>query len=81
MSTYVYYYFVFSKHGVVVSGKNNLYVAGGEYPDGKVSNRFWRYDSMLDVWQEMAPMLTPRSELGNLLLRKLCFMYVSIRKC
>ncbi|KAK7593017.1 hypothetical protein V9T40_007769 [Parthenolecanium corni] len=56
--------FAISKHGVVVSGKNNLYVAGGEYPDGKVSNRFWRYDSMLDVWQEMAPMLTPRSELG-----------------
>ncbi len=50
---------------MVVSGKNNLYVGGGEYPDGKVSNRFWRYDSVIDVWQEVAPMLVPRSELGE----------------
>lgn len=55
----------FSKHGLVASGKNNLYLAGGEYPDGKVSNGFWRYDPVLDIWQEMAPMLTPRSEFGN----------------
>lgn len=53
-----------------MSGKNNLYVAGGEYPDGKVSSRFWRYDSLLDAWTEMAPMLTPRSELGKSMTAK-----------
>jgi len=54
----------YSKHGVIVSGKNYLYLGGGEYPDGKVSNGFWRYDAVLDSWQEMAPMLVCRSELG-----------------
>ncbi|XP_065223954.1 kelch-like protein diablo [Planococcus citri] len=56
--------FAISKHGLVASGKNNLYLAGGEYPDGKVSMAFWRYDPVLDIWQEMAPMTTPRSEFG-----------------
>lgn len=56
--------FAISKHGVIVSGKNYLYLGGGEFPDGKVSNGFWRYDPVLDAWQEMAPMSVCRSELG-----------------
>ena len=54
----------YSKHGLVASGKNTLYLAGGEFPDGSASRSMWRYDPVLDVWQEMAPMLVPRSELG-----------------
>lgn len=42
-----------------------MYMAGGEYPDGSASQAFWRYDPVLDVWQEMASMQTPRSELGT----------------
>jgi len=56
---------IFSKHGLVASGKNTLYLAGGEFPDGSASRSMWRYDPVLDVWQEMAPMLVPRSELGK----------------
>lgn len=56
---------LFSKHGLVASGKNTLYLAGGEFPDGSASRSMWRYDPILDVWQEMAPMLVPRSELGE----------------
>lgn len=58
-------FFIFSKHGLVASGKNTLYLAGGEFPDGSASRSVWRYDPVLDVWQEMAPMLLPRSELGK----------------
>ena len=47
-----------------MSGQNKMYMAGGEYPDGSASQAFWRYDPVLDVWQEMASMHTPRSELG-----------------
>ena len=54
-----------SKHGLVVSGQNKMYMSGGEYPDGSASQAFWRYDPVLDVWQEMASMQTPRSELGE----------------
>ena len=43
-------------------------MSGGEYPDGSASQAFWRYDPVLDVWQEMASMQTPRSELGKTLL-------------
>ena len=57
-----------SKHGLVVSGQNKMYMAGGEYPDGSASQAFWRYDPVLDVWQEMASMQTPRSELGILII-------------
>ncbi|XP_063244711.1 uncharacterized protein LOC134545858 isoform X3 [Bacillus rossius redtenbacheri] len=60
--------FAVSKHGLVASGKNTLYLAGGEFPDGSASRSMWRYDPVLDVWQEMAPMLVPRSELGLALL-------------
>ena len=45
-----------------------MYMSGGEYPDGSASQAFWRYDPVLDVWQEMASMQTPRSELGKILL-------------
>lgn len=58
-------FFFFSKHGLVASGKNTLYLAGGEFPDGSASRTVWRYDPVLDFWQEMASMLVPRSELGN----------------
>jgi hypothetical protein len=58
-------FFICSKHGLVASGKNTLYLAGGEFPDGSASRSVWRYDPVLDVWQEMAPMLLPRSELGK----------------
>jgi N-acetylneuraminic acid mutarotase len=59
---------LFSKHGLVVSGQNKMYMAGGEYPDGSASQAFWRYDPVLDFWQEMATMHTPRSELGLAML-------------
>ena len=42
-----------------------MYMAGGEYPDGSASKSVWRFDPRLNVWQEMAPMQTPRSELGE----------------
>ena len=60
-----FHFFFCSKHGLVVSGQNKMYMAGGEYPDGSASQAFWRYDPVLDVWQEMASMQSPRSELGN----------------
>ena len=41
-------------------------MAGGEYPDGSASQAFMRYDPVLDLWQEMASLKTPRSELGKL---------------
>ena len=34
----------YSKHGLVVSGQNLIYMAGGEYPDGSASQAFMRYD-------------------------------------
>ena len=42
-----------------------MYMAGGEYPDGSASQAFMRYDPVLDLWQEMANLRTPRSELGK----------------
>lgn len=56
--------FAVSKHGLVVSGQNLLYMAGGEYPDGSASKSLWRYDPVFDQWQEMASMNVARSELG-----------------
>ena len=58
-------YLSFSKHGLVVSGQNKVYMAGGEYPDGSASKAVWRYDPTLDVWQEVESMHTTRSELGK----------------
>ena len=55
----------YSKHGLVVSGQNKMYMAGGEYPDGSASKAVWRYDPALDVWQEVESMHTTRSELGK----------------
>ena len=49
-------YLSFSKHGLVVSGQNKVYMAGGEYPDGSASKAVWRYDPTLDVWQEVESM-------------------------
>ncbi|KAK7792616.1 hypothetical protein R5R35_009149 [Gryllus longicercus] len=60
--------FAVSKHGLVASGSNRLYLAGGEFPDGSASHSMWRYDPVLNVWHEMAPMLIPRSELGLAML-------------
>jgi hypothetical protein len=62
----------FSKHGLVVSGHNMMYMAGGEYPDGSASQAFMRYDPVLDLWQEMASLRTPRSELGKTFLVNTC---------
>ncbi|XP_071042134.1 kelch-like protein diablo isoform X2 [Parasteatoda tepidariorum] len=56
--------FAISKHGVVVTGQNILYVAGGEYPDGQASKSLWKYDPIFDQWHEMASMTVERSELG-----------------
>ncbi|XP_077979712.1 kelch-like protein 24 [Glandiceps talaboti] len=56
--------FAVSKHGLVVSGNNFMYMAGGEFPDGSASKDVWRYDPSFDHWLEMAPMNIPRSELG-----------------
>ena len=63
---YIYYN---SKHGLVASGQNRVYMAGGEYPDGSASKAVWRYDPTLDIWQEVESMQTPRSELGNITFR------------
>ena len=60
--------FAVSKHGLVVSGHNQMYMAGGEYPDGSASKAVWRFDPVLNIWQEMAQMMTPRSELGLVLM-------------
>ena len=68
--------FFFSKHGLVVSGQNKMYMSGGEYPDGSASQAFWRYDPVLDVWQEMAPMQSPRSELGNKSRNSYFYIYI-----
>uniref|UniRef100_A0A0P4WN36 Kelch-like protein diablo n=3 Tax=Scylla olivacea TaxID=85551 RepID=A0A0P4WN36_SCYOL len=56
--------FAVSKHGLVVSGENVLYLAGGEFPDGTVTRCLCRYDPVLDEWHDLAPMSRPRSELG-----------------
>ncbi|KAF4525766.1 hypothetical protein B566_EDAN002028 [Ephemera danica] len=56
--------FAVSKHGLVASGTNHMYLAGGEFPDGTASNHLWRYDPVMDTWAEMAPMMFSRSELG-----------------
>lgn len=42
-----------------------MFLAGGEFPDGSASRSLWRYDPVLDLWWEMAPMLVARSELGK----------------
>ena len=34
-------------------------------PDGSASQAFWRFDLVLDIWQEMASIQTPRSEQGK----------------
>uniref|UniRef100_A0A146LF72 Kelch-like protein diablo n=2 Tax=Lygus hesperus TaxID=30085 RepID=A0A146LF72_LYGHE len=60
--------FAISKHGLVASGKNTLYLAGGEFPDGGPSHCVWRYDPVLDYWQEVETMLVARSELGLAML-------------
>ncbi|XP_078612132.1 kelch-like protein 24 [Branchiostoma floridae x Branchiostoma japonicum] len=60
--------FAVSKHGLVVSGNNTLYMSGGEFPDGSASKDMWKYDPIFDVWTEMAPMNVPRSELGLAML-------------
>ena len=60
--------FAVSKHGLVVSGDNKVYMAGGEYPNGSASSAVWRYDPSLDVWQEVERMKTSRSELGLAML-------------
>ena len=62
--------FAVSKHGLVVSGQGKMYMAGGEYPDGSASRAVWRYDPVLNAWQEMADMRVPRSELGLAMLGK-----------
>lgn len=56
--------FAVSKHGVAATGRNFLMMAGGEYPDGSVSQSAWRYDPALNSWCELAPMEAARSELA-----------------
>ena len=70
-----------SKHGLVVSGQNKMYMAGGEYPDGSASKAVWRYDPALDVWQEVESMHTTRSELGKTLTIKIMFLAASTITC
>ena len=65
---YHWHLLFYSKHGLVASGQNRVYMAGGEYPDGSASKAVWRYDPTLDIWQEVESMQTPRSELGNTIL-------------
>ncbi|XP_037094385.1 kelch-like protein diablo [Pollicipes pollicipes] len=56
--------FAVSKHGAVVTGKNVMYVAGGEFPDGIASKQLLRFDPQINKWEEMASMAYARSELG-----------------
>ncbi|CAN8028296.1 unnamed protein product [Ixodes persulcatus] len=56
--------FAVSKHGVAATGHNFLFMVGGEFPDGSVSKATWRFDPALNVWNELAPIETARSELG-----------------
>ncbi|XP_065570128.1 kelch-like protein diablo [Artemia franciscana] len=60
--------YAISKHGLVLSGSNHLYLCGGEFPDGSASSLLWRYDSATDSWHDLAQMSTPRSELGVAML-------------
>lgn len=60
--------FAISKHGMVSSGDNYIYLAGGEFPDGSASRSVWRFDQNLDTWMEMVPMNVARSELGITIL-------------
>lgn len=60
--------FAVSKHGSVVTGKNVLYIAGGEFPDGIASKALLRFDPQLNKWEEMASMAFARSELGMAVL-------------
>lgn len=55
-----------------------MYLAGGEYPDGSASRSVWRFDPILDVWHEMASMLTPRSELGNIHRENIIYICIYI---
>ncbi|MCL4132230.1 UNVERIFIED_CONTAM: hypothetical protein GTU68_044623, partial [Idotea baltica] len=57
--------FAVSKHGLVVSGDNVLYLSGGEFPDSSVTRCLWKYDPVLDEWHDLAPMKSARSELGQ----------------
>lgn len=60
--------FAVSKHGLVVSRNQYLFMAGGEFPDGSASKSFWRYDPGFDNWLELTSMNMPRSELGLAML-------------
>ena len=40
-------------------------MAGGEWPDASPNETFWQYNSILDEWKELSPLLEPRSELGS----------------
>ncbi|KAL7641772.1 UNVERIFIED_CONTAM: hypothetical protein RMT77_007646 [Armadillidium vulgare] len=65
--------FAVSKHGLVVSGDDVLYLSGGEFPDGSVTRCLWRYDPVLDEWHDLAPMKSARSELGLCMLDGLVY--------
>jgi len=60
--------FAVSKHGIVASGSNCMFLAGGEFPDGSASRSLWKFDPSYEVWQELGSMNVPRSELGLALL-------------
>lgn len=57
--------FAISKHGLVVSGRGEVFMGGGEFPDGTASRSLWKYNPCLDRWAELAAMNTCRSELGE----------------
>ncbi|CAF1104954.1 unnamed protein product [Didymodactylos carnosus] len=60
--------FAVSKHSVCCSGGTQLYLAGGDWPDGHPSSEVWKYEQKLDTWIRLQDMLTSRSELGLALI-------------
>ncbi|CAF1684697.1 unnamed protein product, partial [Adineta ricciae] len=52
----------------IVVGASLLYLCGGDFPNGRPSSEVWKYDRKLDGWHQLSDMLTPRSELGLVLI-------------
>ncbi|KAL5019266.1 hypothetical protein ScPMuIL_004988 [Solemya velum] len=56
--------FAISKHGLVASGNDCVYLAGGEFPDSTASSIVQCYNPNLNIWQKLGSMQVARSELG-----------------
>lgn len=52
--------FAVSSHGAVATGPSVLTIVGGEYEDGSFTPSSWRFDPLVRLWNELAPMNEPR---------------------